>query len=196
MATISPHIELGRGIADFINGILDKAELRDVKEEWVRKNTDRGAKILEQKAIEAAADRLGLDISGGLNTKTVNDLINKKLEGSGIKITDIFNKRKTKADIAKFATKKINETMPTGLKFRSLARQDINRGVKNYVKSAVKKAALERASELILDDDLEVLAMITAYSDGRGISYGNKDATGASRQADFRANHVYGWVQK
>ena len=163
----------------------------------IRLVVDAGSKIIESLAIKAASESLLIDGEGNISTKSINDFVNGKLEGSGLVVTDIFNKTKTKADISKFATKKINESLPSGLKFRSMARQDINRGVKNYVKSAVKKAALERAGELILDDDHEVAAMIASYNDGRGVAVANDDdRTNAERQATFRATHSYSWKVK
>ena len=190
--------ELNKALDILANSALNVVnDLRGItREKFVRKEVEYGRKAIEELAIKAAGDSLGLDIDGNLNTKSINDFVNRKLEGSGLVVTDIFNKRKTKADVQKFAVIKINGQLPAGLKFRSLARQDVNRGVKNYVKSAVKKAALKRAADLILDDDVEVAAMIAAYNEGRGVASGNKDATGAARQADFRANHVYGWVEK
>lgn len=167
------------------------------RREIIRKEMEYGSRLFEDWAIKAAAEKLGIDASEGLNTKTINDIVNKKLEGSGLKITDIFNKTKTKEDIKKFTTKKMNEALPAGLKFRSLARQDLNRGVKNYLKRELAKMAKDRAADLALDDDPQVLAMIEAYNDGRGIPTGDDDdPTNAERQATFRAGHSYYWQGK
>ena len=86
--------------------------------------------------------------------------------------------------------------MPSNLKFRSLNRQDLNYGVKRFLKVRLKKIAMDRAAELTLDDDPKIVAMIEAYNDGRRENFGNQDPTGNSRQADFRANHSYFWSQK
>lgn len=167
------------------------------RREIIRKEMEYASRFFEDLAIKAAADSLGIDASQGLSTKTINDIINKKLEGSGLKVTDIFNKSKTKADIKKFATKKMNEALPSGLKFRSMSRQDMERGVKNYMKRELAKMAKENAAELALDDDTEVLAMIEAYNDGRGIPTGDDDdPTNSERQATFRAGHSYYWQGK
>lgn len=183
-----------------VDSIIDRLEadidFEGMPEAQLHREIMRSRDELAIKAEVAGAEYLGITIDGEFNTSIITKTINQQIEGSGLKFRDVLNKRLTKEDVSKFAVKKINESMPTGLKFRSLARQDVNRGVKNYVKSAVKKAAMSQAADLILDDDLEVLAMIAAYSDGRGVSYGSSDNTGAARQSTFRANHVYGWVQK
>lgn len=192
----SKRDDLRNEVDSIINGLESEVNFEDMPEEQLRREITRSQNELELKAEMAGAEYLGITIDGKFDTSIITKAINEQMAGSGLTFRDVLNKRTTKEDIKKFSVKKINEQLPTGLKFRSLNRQDLNRGVKNYVKSALKKAAFDRASELVLDDDPEVLAMIQAYTDGRGISNGNKDATGAARQADFRANHVYGWVEK
>ena len=50
---------------------------------------------------------------------------------------------------------------------------------------------------MTLDDDPDILAMIEAYNDGRGIQSGDDDdPTNAERQAKFRASHAYYWEEK
>lgn len=188
--------ELRAEVDSIIGGLESEVDFESMPEEQLWKAIDQSRRELRAKAESAGAEYLGITIDGKFNTSYITKEINAKLEGSGLSFRDVLDKRMTKDDMRGFVTKKVNEVMPKNLKFRSLARQDLNRGVRNFIKVRLKAMALERAAELTLDDDAAVLAMIEAYNDGRRETTGNKDNTGNARQAEFRANNSYYWVKK
>lgn len=188
--------ELRGQVDSIIDALESEVDFESMPEVQLAAEIKKSRRVLEVKAEYAGAEYLGITVDGEFNTSIITRTINAQLEGSGLKFRDVLNKRMTKDDMRAFTTKKVNEALPKNLKFRSLARQDLNRGVKNFVKVRLKAMALERAAELTLDDDADVLAMIEAYNDGRRENMGNQDSTGNQRQADFRANNSYFWVPK
>lgn len=188
--------ELRAEVDAIIDRLESETDFEDMPEHQLHREIKRSRDELEIKAELAGAEYLGITIDGEFNTSIITKTINRQLDGSGLAFRDVLNKRMTKDDMRGFVVKKVNEVMPANMKFRSLARQDLNRGVKQFLKVRLKAMAMEKAAELTLDDDAEVLAMIEAYNDGRRETFGNQDATGNSRQADFRANHSYYWVAK
>lgn len=186
-----------RGKVDaIIDGLESEVNFEDMPEVQLSAEIKKSRRELEGLAMSAGAEYLGITIDGEFNTSIITKTINRQLDGSGLAFRDVLNKRMTKDDMRGFVVKKVNEVMPKNLKFRSLARQDLNRGVKQFLKVRLKAMAMDKAAQLTLGDDPDVLAMIEAYNDGRRETHGNKDETGNSRQADFRANHSYFWVPK
>ena len=188
--------ELRGQVDEIIDGLESRVDFEDMPEAQLWREIKKSRDELELKAEMAGAEYLGITIDGEFNTSMITKTINQQLDGSGLVFRDVLNKRMTKDDMRGFVVKKVNAVMPKNLKFRSLARQDLNRGVKQFLKVRLKEMAMDKAAELTMDDDPGVLAMIEDYNDGRRETTGNQDATGNSRQADFRANHSYFWVPK
>jgi hypothetical protein len=196
MAT-SRKDELKQSVNSIIDDLEANVDFQDMPEVQLQAEINRSRRELREKAERAAAEELGFTIDGQFNTKKITEMVNKQIEESGLKFRDVLSRQATKQDMKKFAIKKVNEVMPTNLKFRSLNRQDLNYGVKRFLKVRLKQIAIDRAAELTLEDDPKILAMIEAYNDGRGVPTGDDDdPTNASRQAAFRANHSYFWSPK
>jgi hypothetical protein len=173
---------------------IEELDYLDSPEEQIRKIFKNDKIELRNAAVAAAAEQLGITIDGGLNKQFFNDNVNKQLEGSGVKLRDVFDRTKTKKDLEKFSLDRINTQLPDGLSLKSLSKKGVTGAVSRYAKKEAGRIVSEGLADLVLDDDVSVLAQIEAYNDGRS-NQGSSgdDPTNAERQARFRSENSYSW---
>lgn len=164
----------------------------------------------ENEAIKAAFEKIGLDIdpADGLTPQNITAAINSgPLAGTGIELTNLFDREAVKRDITKIAVRYAADAM--GFELKSFDLDGIKAALKEEVSRRIIEQVGEGAGDWIeLAPDLVEIAraLDAAVKAGRIDAEGNYIQQGLmnddfhvdlrERQARYRSKHTRHWEPK
>jgi hypothetical protein len=158
-------------------------------------------KDIEEWALNKAFEAAGFpDLTGDTVTKkSFSDAITEKfLAGSGIELTNIFDRNVLQKDIERAAIKKACEAM--GISVSSVSDTEIKDGIKSWVIGEIKKQVDSGGGELIdgAKEIKSIMAAVVTYRKNKeklttGLDMSEHGIKNRERQARFRANHKRHW---
>ena len=163
----------------------------------------------EDEAIREVFQKMGLDIDpeNGINERTLTDAINNgPLAGSGVELTNIFDREAIKRDLTRLAL--VQAAQSGGLKLTSTTTEAVTEAVKTYIAEIVREE-IKNGGDIVdaAPDLVAIVKMIDAarkdYRNEAGDVIESKPLLMSEaaidnrrRQAKYRANHKRRWVAK
>lgn len=207
----APFLALGAvlaGVYATVATMIPDSITRISKEEMARLFLGNVSEA-EDAVIKDAFAEMGLDIdpSDGINAQTLTAAINNgPLAGSGVELTNIFDREAIKRDLKRLALMHAAQSM--GLKLTSLTTESVQEALKAHAAEIVREE-IAMGGDLIdaAPDLVAIVKMIDAarkgYKNEAGETVSEKpllmsDAAinNRERQAKYRANHRRVWVAK
>lgn len=196
----------GGGAMASIYSVLPDSVTRIAKSEFIR-IAGMDLKGLENAAIKDVFAKMGLDIdpeNGGLNAGAITDAINAgPLGGSGIELSNVFDKDALKRDLVKVALKQASDAF--GLEINGLSLDDIKLEIKTQVSREVMEQVRAGAGELAesAKDLVDLVRQIDAYKKakekgeaGPNLLMTKEAINNRERQARYRAAHKRVWMDR
>lgn len=191
-----------------ISNMIPDAVEKITKEEFMRLVAgDVGD--LEKAAITDAFAKLGLaiDPEQGLSAGAITAAINAgPLAGTGVELTNIFNRDAVKSDMQRIALAHAAQTF--GLHLNSLKTEDVKEALRGYVSQLVRDEIAGGGDLVDAAPDLVALVKLidAARKNYREDENGNFERkplkmtpeaiSNRERQAKYRAGHTRRWVAK
>ncbi|MEQ1638913.1 MAG: hypothetical protein ABL903_19815 [Methylococcales bacterium] len=156
----------------------------------------------ETVAIKAAFLSLGLEMDddGTINQASVTQAINTSLlEGTGVELTDIFDKKAIMNDLERIAIDRAISALGWGdeIGFTSLKPSSIKDALSVYVSKRIKQEVRDGTGVLIENapEHAGVASMVAAYSsiENRVLVDTPEAENNRRRQATYRASHKRHW---
>lgn len=207
----APFLALGAvlaGVYATVATMIPDSITRISKEEMARLFLGNVSEA-EDAVIKDAFAEMGLDIdpSDGINAQTLTAAINNgPLAGSGVELTNIFDREAIKRDLKRLAL--VHAAQSMGLKLTSLTTESVQEALKAHAAEIVREE-IAMGGDLIdaAPDLVAIVKMIDAarkgYKNEAGETVSEKpllmsDAAinNRERQAKYRANHRRVWVAK
>lgn len=207
----APFLALGAvlaGVYAAVATMIPDSITRISKEEMARLFLGNVSEA-EDAVIKDAFAEMGLDIdpSDGINAQTLTAAINNgPLAGSGVELTNIFDRESIKRDLKRLAL--VHAAQSMGLKLTSLTTESVQEALKAHAAEIVREEIAMGGDLLDAAPDLvAIVKMIDAarkgYKNEAGETVSEKpllmsDAAinNRERQAKYRANHRRVWVAK
>lgn len=207
----APFLALGAvlaGIYATVATMIPDSVTRITKEEMARLLLGNVSEA-EDAVIKDAFAEMGLDIDprDGINAQTLTAAINNgPLAGTGVELTNIFDRDAIKRDLKRLAL--VHAAQSMGLKLTSLSTEAVQEALKAHAAEIVREEIAMGGDLLDAAPDLvAIVKMIDAarkgYKNEMGEQVSKKpllmsDAAinNRERQAKYRANHRRVWVAK
>lgn len=195
------------GAAGVVAGVASAAS---ATKPFVVRLLKRHQSEIEEWALKEAFEAAGLpDLANGSPTREdLNAVINEKfLAGTGIELTNIFDRKAIRDDLEKIAYIKAAEAL--GVELKSKTREGMKEALREWVRGQVEAQISEGGGDLIegARDVARVLAVIKAYrevireNNGQaperpGLLMTPEAISNRERQARYRAKHRKKWVPR
>ena len=200
------------GVAAVIAGLYAAlpSSVQDIgKEEFMRLLAgDLGE--FEREAIKGAFSKLGLEVDPetGINAESITRAINEgPLAGSGVELTNIFDRDAVKRDMQKIALAFGAQSM--GMEVKSLSIDGIKEALRGEVQRRVYEQIQAGGGDLV-DNAPDLVAIVKMIDASRRKMAEGEDGTpekkpllmskaainNRERQARYRANHTRHWESK
>ena len=207
----APFLALGAvlaGVYAAVATMIPDSITRISKEEMARLFLGNVSEA-EDAVIKDAFAEMGLDIdpSDGINAQTLTAAINNgPLAGSGVELTNIFDRESIKRDLKRLAL--VHAAQSMGLKLTSLTTESVQEALKAHAAEIVREEIAMGGDLLDAAPDLvAIVKMIDAarkgYKNEAGETVSEKPLlmseaaiNNRERQAKYRANHRRVWVAK
>ena len=185
--------------------------VKDITKEEMERAARGEMSDFTESALSSAFEKIGLeiDLSEGLTPKTITEAINAgPLAGTGIELTNIFDKEACKRDLMRIGLARAAEAY--GIEVRDVSSVEAIRDtIKSYVSQQLDEQLMAGAGEwLDVVPELASLAREIASAVKQGLvdADGNLQAPGLmmddfhvnlrERQARYAASHKRVWVPK
>lgn len=208
---VAPLVALGAALAAVaatVMALIPDSIEKISKEEFIRLFAGNVSEA-EGAAIKEAFLKMGLDIDpeSGINEEAITKAINAgPLAGTGIELTNIFNRESIKRDLKRLAL--VHAAQNFGITLTSTDTESVIEAVKAYAAEIVREE-IAMGGDLVdaAPDLVAIVKMIDAARKGYKNEAGEvvdkkpllmSDAAinNRERQAKYRANHTRRWIDR